>query len=118
MRRAEKDDCHMSSLSDWETGQEHGVDTFARDSARDDVIMPSPEDWGVSNQRHTEYLRYFVPKDTTSATLPRRPISSGCDDDNDGNVPDLFDKDAWDDYDEVYSFDLSRVRLDEDEELL
>lgn len=80
--------------------------------------MPSPQDWGEGHQRDAEDPRYFVPEGTTSASRSRQPTPSSEDDDDEGNVNELFNENAWDDCDDIDLFDLLRVRLDEDEELL
>lgn len=72
---AEKDGNLMPSRSVWGTDQEHGVDIWTRDAARDD-IMPLPDDWDVGNQRDAEDPRYTVPEKTTSASRWRLPTSS------------------------------------------
>lgn len=80
--------------------------------------MPSPDDWGVGNQRDAENWQYTVPRGNKNASRKRQSTPSGDDDDEEGSMRDLFNEDTWNNYDNVVPFDLSRVRPDEDEELL
>lgn len=108
----------MPSSRYWSTGQEHGVDTLAREAALGDIAMPSPADWGACDQHIAKDPRQTVPETTTSTSGARKPIPLSDDGDADGSVPDLFGENAWDKCNETNLFDLSCVQPDEDEELL
>lgn len=116
--RAEKDGILMLSRSAWGTEQENGVDDIWTSDVAQDDLMRFPADLDLGNQRDAEDTQYTVLEETTSASRWRQPAPSSDNDEDESNVPDRFDKDAWDDYDDVDLFDLSRVRPDNDKELL
>lgn len=108
----------MLSPSDWSTGQEDVFAALARDAAQDDISMLSTNDWGLCEQHDAKDPRPTVPESTASDSCARQNTALIDDDDDNGRVLDLFEKKAWDDCDDVNSFVLSLVRLDEDEKVM
>lgn len=85
--RAAKDNFFAPSPIHWRKGQEHCVNTLARDAGKDYVAMLCPDNWGYCTQHGGEDSPKTVPEDTRKASWSRQPTKSSEENNDESNVP-------------------------------